>query len=139
MSQQCINQIINKAKELGRELKGKEAETIYQNLIKLRKNKNNIMNKSDDDLLIDEAVKIFANGKIVAARIKNNTLRNIRFRANIIQKIKDIGGNPYKAFRGILVGDAKNKNLSSIDARSRATIADLQNQLLIGLERKGLT
>tara|TARA_E500000318_G_scaffold34354_1_gene33632 strand:+ start:4344 stop:6893 length:2550 start_codon:yes stop_codon:yes gene_type:complete len=139
MSQQCINQIINKAKELGRELKGKEAETIYQNLIKLRKNKNNIMNKSDDDLLIDEAVKIFANGKIVAARIKNNTLRNIRFRANIIQKIKDTGGNPYKAFRGILVGDAKNKNLSSIDARSRATIADLQNQLLIGLERKGLT
>jgi hypothetical protein len=139
MSQQCINQIINKAKELGKELKGKEAETIYQNLIKLRKNKNNIMNKSDDDALIDEAVKIFANGKIVAARIKNNTLRNIRFRANIIQKIKDTGGNPYKAFRGILVGDAKNKNLSSIDARSRATIADLQNQLLIGLERKGLT
>lgn len=37
MSQQCINQILNKAKELGKELKGKEAETIYENLIKLRK------------------------------------------------------------------------------------------------------
>lgn len=139
MSQQCINQIINRAKELGKELKGKEAETIYENLIKLRKNKKNIMSQSDDDALVEEAVKIFVNGKIVAARIKNNTLRNIRFRANIIQRVKAGGDNPYKALRGILVGDAKNKNLSSVDARSRATIADLQNQLLIGLERKGLT
>lgn len=139
MSQQCISQIVNKAKELGKELKGKEAETIYQTLIKLRKNKRNIMSQSDDDLLVNEAVKIFINGKIVAARIKNNTLRNIRFKANIMQRVKATGDNPYKAFRGILVGDAKNKNLSSVDARSRATIADLQNQLLIGLERQGLT
>ena len=139
MSQQCINQIINRAKELGKELKGEEAETIYQNLIKLRKNKKNIMSQSDDDALVEEAVKIFVNGKIVAARIKNNTLRNIRFRANILQRVKAGGDNPYKALRGILVGDAKNKNLSSVDARSRSTIADLQNQLLIGLERKGLT
>ena len=86
MSQQCINQILNKAKELGKELKGKEAETIYENLIKLRKNRT-VMSQSDDDLLVNEAVDIFLNAKIVAARIKNNTLRNIRFRANILNKI----------------------------------------------------
>lgn len=50
---------------------------------------------------------IFLNAKIVAARIKNNTLRNIRFRANILNKIKTSGGNPYKTLRGFLVGDAK--------------------------------
>ena len=138
MSQQCINQILNKAKELGKELKGKEAETIYENLIKLRKNRT-VMSQSDDDLLVNEAVEIFLNAKIVAARIKNNTLRNIRIRANILNKIKTSGGNPYKTLRGFLVGDAKNHDLLSVDAQSRATVMDLQNQLLIGLEKRGLT
>ena len=138
MSQQCINQIKNKAKELGKELTKDEIQSIYDNLIKLRKNKKKAMSQADDDLLAKEAVLIFQEGKIREARIKRNTLRNIEIRANLNKKIKDIGGNPYKALQGILLGSARDKTLSSIDAQTRSVTLDLQEQLIRGLEQDDL-
>lgn len=138
MSQQCINQIKNKAKELGKELTKDEIQSIYDNLIKLRKNKKNIMSQSDDDLLAKEAVRIFQEGKIRASRIKRNTLRNIEIRATLNKKIKDIGGNPYKALQGILLGSARDKRLDSIDAQTRTVYLDLHTQLIRGLEQDDL-
>jgi len=138
MSQQCIARITEKAKELGKELTKDEVQSIYDNLITLRKNKKNIMSQADDDLLAKEAIKIFQEGKIRAARLKRNTLRNIEIRANLNKKIKDIGGNPYKALQGILLGSARDKKLDSIDAETRTIALDLQTMLIRGLEQEDL-
>ncbi len=139
MARKCLNEVLEAAKAEGIDVTSKEANTILDNLESIAKRKNkNIKSQSDLDMLLKEAIEMTKNAKIIAARRRNNALRNATIHAKLINKIRT-SENPYEILRGILVGSAKRHDMLSVDAQSRTVIADLQQHLLAGLEKEGLT
>ena len=139
MARKCLNEVLEAAKAEGINVTSKEANTILDNLESIAKRKNkNIKSQSDLDMLLKEAIEMTKNAKIIAARRRNNALRNATIHAKLINKIRT-SENPYEILRGMLVGSAKRHDMLSVDAQSRTVIADLQQHLLAGLEKEGLT
>jgi len=139
MARKCLNEVLEAAKATGLEITNKEANTILDNLESLAKRKNkNINSQSDLDMLLKEAIDMARSAKIIAARRRNNALRNATIHAKLIQKIRT-SENPYETLRSILVGSAKRHDMLSVDAQTRTVIADLQQRLLAGFEKEGLT
>jgi len=140
MARKCLDEVLAAAEAKGMKLPGKEAESILDNIEGVIKRNNlKIKSQSDLDAVIEEALEMAKTAKIIAARRRNNALRNAKIHAKLINTIRTTEQNPYKVLRGIMVGNAKMHNMLSIDAESRTAIADLQSQLLIGLEKNDLT
>ena len=135
MARKCLDEVLAAAEAKGMKLPGKEAESILDNIEGVIKRNNlKIKSQSDLDAVIEEALEMAKTAKIIAARRRNNALRNAKIHAKLINTIRTTEQNPYKVLRGIMVGNAKMHNMLSIDAESRTAIADLQSQLLIGLD-----
>ena len=138
VARKCLDEVLAAAEAMGMRLPNDEANSILDNMEGLIKRKNiNIRSQSDLDLVINEALEMAKTAKIIASRRRNNILRNATIHAKTMNEVMN-SKNPYETLRGMLVGSAKLHNMSSIDAKSRTTIADLQGQLLRGLEKDGL-
>ena len=138
VARKCLDEVLAAAEAKGMRLPNDEANSILDNIESLIKRKNiNIKSQSDLDSVIEETLEMAKSAKIIAARRRNNALRNATIHAKTMNEVMN-SKNPYETLRGILVGSAKLHNMSSIDAKSRTVIADLQGQLLRGLEKEGL-
>ena len=138
VARKCLDEVLAAAEAKGMRLPNDEANSILDNIESLIKRKNiNIKSQSDLDSVIEETLEMAKTAKIIAARRRNNALRNATIHAKTMNEVMN-SKNPYETLRGILVGSAKLHNMSSIDAKSRTVIADLQGQLLRGLEKEGL-
>ena len=139
VARKCLDEVLAAAELKGMKLPLKEANSILDNIEGVIKRKKvSINSQSDLDAVIDEALEMAKTAKIIAARRRNNALRNATIHAKIINHVRTTEGNPFEVLRGLLVGDAKRHNMLSIDAQSRTVIADLTGHLMVGLEKQGL-
>jgi len=107
MARKCLNEVLEAAKAEGINVTSKEANTILDNLESIAKRKNkNIKSQSDLDMLLKEAIEMTKNAKIIAARRRNNALRNATIHAKLINKIRT-SENPYDDVGGDAIGIQK--------------------------------
>ena len=138
VARKCLDEVLAAAEAMGMRLPNDEANSILDSIEGVIKRKNiNIRSQSDLDLVINEALEMAKTAKIIAARRRNNALRNATIHSKLINQVVN-SKDPYETLRGVLVGSAKKGYYSSVDAKSRTVIADLQGQLLAGLQREGL-
>jgi hypothetical protein len=138
VARKCLDEVLAAAEAMGMRLPNDEANSILDSIEGVIKRKNiNIRSQSDLDLVINEALEMAKTAKIIASRRRNNALRNATIHSKLINQVVN-SKDPYETLRGVLVGSAKKGYYSSVDAKSRTVIADLQGQLLAGLQREGL-
>jgi hypothetical protein len=84
VARKCLDEVLAAAEAMGMRLPNDEANSILDNMEGLIKRKNiNIRSQSDLDLVINEALEMAKTAKIIAARRRNNILRNATIHAKL--------------------------------------------------------
>ncbi len=138
----CINEIQRAAKSSGVELLEDEILDILDILERrVKRRKAAGTNKSESDIIIEEAADITRQAKINAAIQKRNRLINAKRYATVKQRLNAEPANRGKILSEIMVGSLRHTEAGrlSIDARSHSIMTDSVGLLLSELEKQDLT
>jgi hypothetical protein len=138
----CINEIQRAAKRSGVELLEDEILDILDILERRVKRRTaGGTNKSESELIIEEAAEITRQAKINAAIQKRNRLINAKRYATVKQRLNAEPKNRGKILSEIMVGSLRHTEAGrlSVDGRGHAIMTDSVGLLLNELEKQDLT